>query len=120
MSEPDAKRSFELPKFLRESNSDVPDPNGEPVPLFEESRLFESSTLDKGSSAALTVLAGGAGLWLFSALMLPAVGATRSARLLREQREQDVAAEIAQFDAAQQTQATPPSSEMPSSPNATP
>lgn len=94
--------SESFPNFLQgvrpSPPDDVPDPNGEPVSLMRE-----GDTLDKMVSAGLTALAGGVGIFLVGAYMTPCVGATRSARLLREQRQQEVAAAIAQFEAASPT-----------------
>ncbi|MFM9965711.1 MAG: hypothetical protein ACKV2Q_31390 [Planctomycetaceae bacterium] len=75
---------------------DVPDPNGEPVSL-----LRDEDTRDKLVAGGLTALAGGVGMFLVGAYMTPCVGATRSARLMREQRQQEVSAAIAQFEATQ-------------------
>ncbi len=88
------------PSFLKGvrpmTPEDIPDPNGEPVSLMRY-----GETVDKLVAAGLTALAGGAGMFLVGASMLPCVGATRSARLIREQRQQAVAEAVAQFEAAQ-------------------
>lgn len=94
MSDPVANHNQDVPPMRPE---DIPDPNGEPV------SLISGATLDKLAYAGLAAVAGGAGLFLFGALMTPCVGATRSARLLREQRQQEVAEAIAQFEATQPT-----------------
>lgn len=92
--------SDSFPDFLQgvrpSPPDDVPDPNGEPVSLMRD-----GDTLDKMVSGGLTALAGGVGIFLVGAYMMPCVGATRSARLLREQRQQEVAEAVAQFEAAQ-------------------
>ena len=75
---------------------DIPDPNGEPVSLMRH-----EETLNKMVATGLIALASGVGVFLVGTSMLPCVGATRSARLLREQRQQEVAAAIAQFEATQ-------------------
>ncbi len=76
----------------------IPDPNGEPVPLIS------GSTLDKLVYAGMTAVAGGAGFLIVGSMMLPCVGATRSARLLREQRQQEVAEAIARFETPDQAE----------------
>lgn len=94
MSDPLSNYERDLPPMRPE---DFPDPNGEPVSLTTGIK-FDPLSFGLGA------MTGGAGLLVFGfALLTPAVGATRSARLMREQRQQEVAEAIIQFEASQST-----------------
>lgn len=86
---------------------DIPDPNGEPVSLNSR------TTRDKLVSAGMAAIAGSAGFLIVGSMMLPCVGATRSARLLRGQRQQEVAEALARFETAQQAESPAKSEDVP-------
>lgn len=79
--------SNQIPHGKSEPPESVPDPNGGPVPVSQ-------STLETLVSVGLHVVAGGVAVCVIGAVLTPSVGATRSTRLLRDQRHQAVAEAI--------------------------
>lgn len=87
----------------------VPPPNGIPDPNGPPARVKTKPVVNAAKITATTIAAGGAALFAMGALLQPCVGALRSVRLLREQREQEILAAKAQLEDSQVQQSTAPS-----------
>lgn len=80
----------------------VPDPNGRPV------RVASRPLVHAAGLTAMVVTAGGAALMAMGALLTPCVGALRSVRLLREQRQQEILAAKAHMELTQAGETSTP------------
>ncbi len=93
MSESNPKDANQNQSLQNQAKPAAPDPASGPISVAAVPVLQTLSTV------GLTVIGGGAALIFAGAMLTPALGATRSARLSQGQRRQEIAEAILQVNA---------------------